>query len=88
MTTKLMTILDAGRQQLTPDELLTEIEAENRGICEIEAECHRLLGVNQGERKGFPYRCGWLATDVAWCAKRRHYLSSKTEVRNDDLISN
>ena len=72
--TQLDAILDHKPRQLSIDELLAEVGAEEKAdplTCEVEAVCHAMLGVNGN------YRCGWLATDVNWCTKRKRLIGGE-----------
>jgi len=72
--TRLDAILAAGQQQLTLDELLAVVEAEENGhICEVEAECRAERGLVK--RPGKHWTCGRVpAGTVAHCSKRQLLL--------------
>lgn len=80
MTTTLDAILDAAQQQLTLDDLLATLEAEERdGHCEVEAICYDLLGVNPWRivkgQKVRVYICGFQTVGtVESCPKRKRLL--------------
>jgi len=69
---KLNAILDAGQQQLTLDELLAVVEAEENGhICEVEAECRAERGLVKRNKEKH-WTCGWVpAGTVGECTRRK-----------------
>jgi len=49
----------------------------SRYVCEFEPLCQQALEEKRkpgADPPRYPHRCGWLATNIAWCLKRRKWL--------------